>query len=214
MLELWGRANAYNVQKVTWLLAELGIDYRHHDVGSHPGDLERAEFIALNPHRRIPVLVDGDAVIWESNTVLRYLAASRGAGDWLPAEPYARSRVERWMDWELASLQPDFIALFWSYYRTPEAERDAARIDAARAGCRARMRRLDDTLRETDYLAGERISLADICCAVCLHRYFTMGLDVERPAALWDYYRRLRERNAYRAAVMADYSELHGRSEF
>ena len=80
MLELWGRKNAYNVQKVTWILAELKLEYVHHDVGSTVGDLESTEFLALNPHARIPVLRDGDAIIWESNSIVRYLAARYAAG--------------------------------------------------------------------------------------------------------------------------------------
>ena len=113
MLELWGRNNAYNVQKVTWMLAELNLDYRHHDVGSGAGDLDQPEFVQLNPHRRIPVLVDGERVLWESNSILRYLATRYRPGELLPQDPWPRSLVERWMDWELGRLQVDFIDLFW-----------------------------------------------------------------------------------------------------
>ena len=74
MLELWGRGNAYNVQKPLWLLAELGLEFNHHDIGSGQGDLETAEFLAINPQARIPVLREGDGVVWESNSILRYLA--------------------------------------------------------------------------------------------------------------------------------------------
>ena len=86
MLELWGRKNAYNVQKVVWLLAELGLDYRHHDIGSKPGELDCQAFKQLNPHARIPVIRDDGAVVWESNSVLRYLAARFSAGElhWTP----------------------------------------------------------------------------------------------------------------------------------
>ena len=73
MIKLWGRKNAYNVQKVLWSLQELAIDFQHRDVGSHPGDLDTKEFRAINPHGRIPVIQDGDQIIWESNTIVRYL---------------------------------------------------------------------------------------------------------------------------------------------
>ena len=132
MIELWGRKNAYNVQKVSWTLAELGFDYSHRDVGSHPGDLESPEFLNLNPHARIPVLVDNGEVVWESNSIVRYLAARYCRGELWPETPLARSRAERWMDWELSKLQEGFIALFWGYYRRPAVERDRPAIEAAR----------------------------------------------------------------------------------
>ena len=131
MLELWGRKNAYNVQKVVWMLAELNFDYVHHDVGSKPGDLNSARFLAMNPHARIPVLSDGDAIIWESNSILRYLAARYAAETLWPEDALDRSRAERWMDWELCKLQPDFIDLFWGYYRSPPESRKHQAIAAA-----------------------------------------------------------------------------------
>ena len=126
MLELWGRPNAYNVQKTLWLLAELGLEFRHHDIGSNAGDLDTPEFLALNPHARVPVLKHGEAIIVESNTILRYLASSHGASALYPEDAFVRAQVERWMDWELASLQPAFISLFWGFYRTPPASREQA----------------------------------------------------------------------------------------
>jgi len=84
MIELWGRGNAYNVLEVLWTLDELALDYRHHDLGSRPGDLDTAEYLAINPHARIPALLDHGAVIWESNSIIRYLAAEYSCGKLWP----------------------------------------------------------------------------------------------------------------------------------
>lgn len=214
MIELWGRRNAYNVQKVTWILAELGLEYRHVDVGSNPGDLETREFLELNPHARIPVVRDGDEVLWESNTIVRYLAARYGEASLCPQDPIARARVERWMDWELSKLQPDFIELFWSYYRTPEIDRNGTLIADAEQRCAAHFGLLDQQLRRQPYLAGESFSAADVCCAVCLYRYFEMGLEVTQPHFVMRWYRRLSKREAYRSAVMLAFDELRGRVDF
>lgn len=214
MLELWGRANAYNVQKVLWLLRELDLEFSHHEIGSQTGDLESAEFLALNPHARIPVLREAGCVIWESNTILRYLAARHGRAQIWSEDPAARSGAERWMDWELSKLQPDFIELFWSYYRTPAAQRDAVRIEAARGRCAAHMLMLDRQLDGNDYLTGDNLGLADICCGICLYRYFEMGLECERPRNLMRWYRNLRRREPYRQTVMTAFGELEGRLEF
>jgi glutathione S-transferase len=214
VIELWGRKNAYNVLKVTWMLAELDLAYTHHDVGSQPGELETPGFLALNPHARIPVLVDDGKVVWESNSIVRYLAASYSPGELWPESPWQRSQAERWMDWELSKLQEDFIALFWGYYRTPEAERDAVAIEAARSRCAAHMLQLDRHLAGQAYLAGDAFTMGDIPCGVCLYRYFNMGLEVDMPVYLLGWYRRLGERSAYRATVMAPFDELSGRTNF
>lgn len=214
MLELWGRSNAYNVQKVLWMLAELKLDYRHYEVGGNAGELETDDFLALNTHARIPTIRDTGNVVWESNTILRYLAASYGGAALWPQEPLSRSLAERWMDWELCKLQPDFIDLFWGFYRTPAAARDARAIEAAARRCAAHFELLDRHLQSQPYLAGDDFSLGDISCAVCLYRYFEMGFAVPRPRYLMQWYRRLCRRDAYRKVVMTAFSELEGRLEF
>lgn len=214
MIEMWGRKNAYNVLKVAWVLAELGLDYVHHDVGSKPGDLEAEEFKALNPHARIPVLRDENGVVWESNTIVRYLCARYDPAGLWPEDPLDRSQADRWMDWELARLQNSFIDLFWRFYRTPESERDAAAIAQARERCALDVRQLDAQLARRRFLAGDHLTMGDIPCAVFLHRYLNLGLDVERPAHVERWYRRLARRDAYRQTVMQPFDELRGRLRF
>lgn len=214
MIEIWGRANAYNVQKTLWMLRELELEFRHHDVGSTAGDLDSPEFLALNPQARIPVIRDGEAVVWESNTTLRYLAAKYDAGGLWPTDAFLRSLAERWMDWELATLQPDFIDLFWGFYRTPEQSRDAEAIADAARRCARDFESLDRRLRVSPYLGGERFTMGDIPCAVCLYRYFEMGFDVPRPEHVMQWYARLAERPAFRATIMTPFDELYGRLDF
>jgi glutathione S-transferase len=212
-LELWGRGNAYNVQKALWLLTELELEFIHYDVGSESGDLDTPGFLALNPHARIPVLRDADAVVWESNSVLRYLANRFAMRTLYPEKPLPRSQVERWMDWELASLQPAFIDLFWGYYRTPPAHRDHAAIDAAQQQCHNLFAQLNERLLSCNYLAGD-FSLADIACGVCLHRYFNMGLAVAKPPQVMRWYDRLSQRVAFQNTIAQPFDELAGRTEF
>jgi len=214
MIELWGRSHAYNVQKPLWLFAELALELTHHDIGSSAGELETAEFLKLNPQARIPVLQHGDAVIWESNSILRYLANSFAAAALYPDEALQRSQVERWMDWELSSLQPAFIDLFWGYYRTPPAARDSQAIDTARRQCQQHFEALDRRLTTQPWLAGDYFSLADIACGACLFRYFNMGLAVEEPMQVMRWYRQLSQRTAFRHTIMQPFDELEGRSEF
>src|SRR6266404_1793325 len=127
-MELYGRRSSINVQKVLWCLAELslieGRDFQRIDAGLQFGVVNTPEFLALNPNGLVPTLVDGDVVLWESNTIVRYLASSRGAGALLPVDPAARAEIERWMDWQLGTLWATLRVAFLGLTRVPEAERN------------------------------------------------------------------------------------------
>lgn len=214
MIELWGRKNSYNVQKVLWALDELSIEYRHYDVGSETGDLETPKFLRLNPHARVPVLVDEASVIWESNSIVRYLSASYGEGILWPVNPAQRSYADRWMDWELATLQPDFIDLFWGFYRKPEGKRDRKQIEHSKSRCEQHFIMLDNHLRQNKYLAGEDFTMGDIPSATCLYRYFEMGVAVNKPSNVMDWYQRLSNRKAFQQTIMTPFFELKGREQY
>ena len=214
MIELWGRKNSYNVQKVLWVLDELEIEYTHRDVGSEAGDLETPEFLQLNPRARGPGRVDDDSVIWESNTIVRYLCAAHGENLLWPDNPVQRSYADRWMDWELATLQPDFMDLFWGYYRKPQNKRDSGQIEISKVRCEQHFAMLDSHLKHHDYLAGETFSMGDIPAATSLYRYFEMGIAVEKPANLMAWYQRLSARRAFQQTIMTDFSELKGREQY
>jgi glutathione S-transferase len=214
MLKVWGRRSSFNVQKVLWLVAELGLAHEHIPAGGSFGRLDEPIFRALNPHGRVPMLQDGAAAVWESHTILRYLAARYGRGSFWLDDPAGRSRVEGWMDWSQTWLQPDFLmGVFWGYYRTPEAERDWPAIRRSLARCAVHFRLLDGILASRPFLIGAELSLADIPIGTSLYRYFE--LDIERPelphVAAW--YERLQQRPAYREHVMVPFAELRGRLE-
>ena len=211
---LWGRSSAFNVQKVQWLLAELGLEFEHRAVGGAYGGLDTPEFRALNPHGRIPVIQDGDVVIWESHAILRYLAARYSRGALWSDDPALRSEFERWMDWSQSSLQPAFMRLFWGYYRTPESRRDPRQVEGARRDCDACFQALDARLAQHDFLAGASFSLADVPAGATLFRYLHMGLEVPRHPHVDAWFARLASREPYRTRVMVPFEDLRGRLEF
>ena len=214
MLKVWGRRSSFNVQKVFWLVGELGLAHEHIPAGGDFGRLDEPSFRALNPHGRVPVIEDGDLAVWESHAILRYLAARYDRGGLWCADPAERARIDSWMDWSQSTLQPDFVrGVFWGYYRTPDSQRDWPAIRKSLARCAGHFRRLDEVLAARPFLAGERFSLADIPAGTSLYRYFE--LDIERPnvANVTAWYKRLRERPAYREHVMIPFAELRGRLE-
>lgn len=214
MLRIWGRRSSFNVQKVLWHAGELGLAYEFVPAGGDFGGLDAPEFRALNPHGRIPVLQDGDLAVWESHAILRYLAARHGAGPFWNDDPSVRARADGWMDWAQTALQPAFLGgVFWGYYRTPEAERNWPAIRAGLTETAAQFRLLDAALATRPYLAGDRLTLADIPAGTTLYRYF--GLDIERPPLpnVEAWYARLQARPAYREHVMVPFDELKGQRQ-
>jgi glutathione S-transferase len=169
----------------------------------------------LNPHGRVPVLQDGDLAVWESHTILRYLAERYGHGSFWFDDAADRARVESWMDWSQTALQPDFlVGVFWGYYRTPEAQRDWPAIRRSLDRCAEHFRLLDGVLATRPFLLGEELSIADIPIGTSLYRYFE--LDIERPDLphVTAWYARLQQHKAYREHVMVPFTELRGRLEY
>ena len=131
-LTLWGRANSVNVQKVLWCMAELDLAFERIDAGMQFGRNTEADYLAMNPNGRIPTLVDGDLVLWESNAIMRYLCLAYGGTTPLyPSLPCQRVAVERWLDWTLSTVQPIERPLFWGLVRTPPAQRDMIALQKA-----------------------------------------------------------------------------------
>ena len=123
MLRLLGRATSGNVQKVLWLLEEMGLEYSREDYGRQFENTADAAYLSLNPTGKVPTLVDGDTVVWESNSILRYLAAREGSA-FLPADPGLRAQVELWMDWQLASLNGPYLDVFRASKKSEEERGD------------------------------------------------------------------------------------------
>jgi glutathione S-transferase len=215
MLRIWGRATSSNVQKVMWLVGELGVPHERIDVGGRFGGLDAPAFQVMNPHGRIPVIDDHGTVVWESHSVLRYLAARHGEAGFWPESAARRSQVERWMDWSQTSLEPDFTGgVFWGFYRTPAPERDAAAIDASLRRCTAHMQLLDQWLEGKAYLQGDELSLADIPAGAMLFRYFELDIARPRVPNVEAWYGRLKARPAYAEHVMVPFGELFGRLSY
>jgi glutathione S-transferase len=210
VLTIWGRRNAFNVQKAMWAVGEVGLDHERIDVGGPFGGLDTPAFGALNPNRSIPVLRDGDTVVWESNVIVRYLAAKYGADALWSPDPAERAAADQWMDWMQTTLLRDFIDLFYALVRKRPERRDWPKIRATNARLAIHYRLLDRHLAGRPFLAGEQFSMADIPAGTTLYRYFEM--EIERPVLpqVEAWYARLKNRPAYRRHVMIPFDDLCG----
>ena len=194
MLTIWGRLNSHNVKKVAWFAEELGLPHVRHDVGGQFG--MDADYLALNPNALIPTINDDGFVLWESNAILRYLAARHGGERWWPADPATRALADRWMDWQIdyAEAQRD---AFVNLVRRAPGDRDATAISRAADRCAHRLQVLDRHLAGQPWLSGATFGIGDIPMGAYIHTWFT--LDIPRPDLphVADWYARLKSRPGY-----------------
>ena len=181
-LTIWGRPNSVNVQKVLWCLRELDLPFARIDAGMQFGRTGEPDYLAMNPNGRIPTLVDGDYVLWESNSIMRYLCMAYGeASPIYPQDAKRRAGVDRWLDWTLSTLQPVERPVFWALVRTPAAQRDMIAIQRDADVAAEAWRIVDRQLAARRYLEGDQFTLADVAIAAFARRWF--GVEgIIRPA--------------------------------
>lgn len=205
-----GRATSSNVQAVMWGAAELGLEVTRRDVGGRFGGTDTDAYRKMQPMGLVPVLEDGDTVMFESAAILRYLVARYG-NDQLTTSP----RDDMWAEWAKHTLCRAFTEpVFWAYYRTPQAVRDMGQVARAIAQFEAFLSISMAQRGEGLWIAGETLGLADIWTGHVLYRYLSLDIDRTVPTGLHAYYDALTARTAYQTHVMVDYSELKGRLSF
>ncbi|HKY08718.1 MAG TPA: glutathione S-transferase [Candidatus Binatia bacterium] len=202
MIKIWGRTDSSNVQKVLWCCGELGIEFDRVDWGGKFGGNDDKQYREMNPNGLVPTIKDGDFILWESNSVMRYLNAKYGSGKLLPSTPEGLGNANRWMDWQLSTFNAAIVPLFWNLIRTPEDKRDPKAVQTALEKTTKAWQTVEDQLARTRYLGGEDFSLGDIPLGVWAYRWF--NLPIERPAfpKISDWYGRLKERKPYQKHIM------------
>ncbi|WP_380878831.1 glutathione S-transferase [Sphingomonas sp. DBB INV C78] len=199
MLTVWGRLNSHNVKKVVWLAEEIGLPYVRHDVGGAFGMPDA--YLAKNPNALIPTIEDGDVLLWESNAILRYLAARHGGDALWPADPAARAQADKWMDWQFSYADAQRDA-FLNLVRRAADQRDADAIARSAAECAKMMAILDEALSRQSWLSGDSFGIGDIPMGVYAYSWFSLA--IERPVLphVGDWYERLKVRPGYATQVM------------
>lgn len=197
MLKILGKAASINVRKVLWTCEELNLPYEREDWGSGFKATSEPEFLALNPNAMVPVLLDDELVLWESNTICRYLCARERRDDLLPLEPRARAQVEKWMDWQMGELNNSWRYAFMSLVRQSPAHQDAALLAAGIAGWNAMMGVLEQQLQRSGaWVCGERFTLADIVLGLSVKRWLMAPMARPDYPAIAAYHARLAHKTA------------------
>jgi len=202
MLKIWGRNNSVNVQKVLWCCEEMGMKYERIDAGGQFGVVNTPQYRALNPNGLVPTVEDGPFVLWESNSIVRYLTAKHSPGKLWPEELKTRAVADKWMDFMLTTFWPAFRPLFWNIVRTPIDQRDPQAMEESRLKTAEVLGYLDAHLKNRTYIAGDDLTMGDIPMGCGVWRWY--GLQFERPELpnLQRWFDNLRQRPAYQSVVL------------
>lgn len=204
MLRILGKATSINVRKVLWTCAELGEPYELEEWGSGFRETSDAAFLALNPNALVPVIIDDDFVLWESNSICRYLASTRNRADLLPISPTARARVEQWMDWQATELNNAWRYAFMCLIRKSPAHSDPAAVQISIRDWNRSIALLDRQLAHCGgFVVGHDFTLADIVIGLSIHRWYSTPMERPALARVETYYERLSQRPGFL---------LHGRN--
>ena len=195
-LKIWGRMSSINVKKVVWTAQELGLEFQRNEAGGQFGLVKTPEYLRLNPNALVPVMEDGDFVLWESNVIVRYLCAKHSPGQLYPSDLRERFEAERWMDWQQTTFSPASRPGFWQLIRTAPEQRNAQVLSDSNASVEALLATLDAQLGRHAFVAGDRFTMADMVLGCEAHRWF--GLP--QPRQSWPnverWYQGLRARQA------------------
>jgi len=179
MMTLWGRKSSINVQKVLWVLAELdlreGADFKQIDAGLHFGINKTPEYLKLNPNGLVPSLEDGSLVIWESNTIMRYLAKKFSSTGAFPYDLASQASSDKWMDWQISTLWPSLRVPFLGLTRVPEEERDYSAIKNAFQESNRLLGIFDGVLANQAFCSCSKFNLGDINIALCVKRWIMLA---------------------------------------
>jgi glutathione S-transferase len=202
MLSIWGRNNSVNVQKPLWCCEEMGVQYERVDAGGTFGVVNTPQYRNLNPNGLVPTIEDDGFVLWESNAIVRYLAAKHGAGKLWPEDLKVRAEADKWMDWQNTMFWPTFRPLFWNLVRTPADQRDESAIEDSRIKTAEILEYLDAHLKNRAYVAGDALTMGDIPMGCAIQRWMTLPIDHPEMPNLERWYDALAARPAYKKVVM------------
>jgi glutathione S-transferase len=204
VIKIWGRTTSSNVQKVMWAVGEMGLPHERIDIGGPFGKNREPAYLAMNPNGLVPTLEEEDGyLLWESNSIVRYLAAKHKSSVLEPADLRIRANASKWMDWQLSVASPAIFAAFWGMIRTAPEKRDHAAIEESKKKTTAAIAMMDDQLGKTVYLAGDAFSFGDIPVGIIAYRYRQLVPDRPPFRNFERWYAAISSRQAFKDHIAA-----------
>jgi glutathione S-transferase len=181
-------------RKACAVARHLGLPVEWRRVRLDRGEQRQPDFLALNPNGRIPVLQDGDLVLWESNAILCHLSLAAGAQLW-PSDPASQVEVQRWLSWDAAHFSQHGSTLYFENFIKPKlglGEPDAQAVAEATAWLRKSAAVLEEHLRGRDWVLGDALSVADFALSAALPWVDSARLPLDGFEAIGRWHGRLR----------------------
>ena len=203
MVRILGRANSINVQKVMWLIGELELNHERIDIGLQYGGNDTEEYLTKNPNGLVPTIEDGENIVWESHSIIRYLAEKFAADTpWWPSDIVSRGHAGQWMDWYASRLNAPMTTIFWNVIRHPPEKRNPDAVTAATTEAAKLWAILNEELSKKDFVGGATPSISDIPVGCAIHRWSAMDFDKPSFTNVDAWYARLSSRSPYQTHVM------------
>ena len=199
MTLIWGRITSINVRKVIWALQELGLPFERKDAGAAFGVVNTDEYAQLNPNRLVPLMVQGERTLWESNVIVRYLCAAEQR--LCPADTWLRADAERWMDWQQTTFSPAGRDAFIQLFRKPEGVPNMDKVNASVKSTLPLLDMLDHHLSRRPFLAGDGFGMADIPMGCEVHRWKGLPIAHSTRPHLDRWYAEVSQRPATRGVL-------------
>ena len=223
MLKLWGRPTSGRTQKVLWTLAEIGLPFElvlasgvmgpggHVSKGNSPfGVVDTSEYRAKNPNGRIPTIDDEGFVLWESNSIVRYLAMQYAPALLYDNDVRTFASASRWLDWENNELLPPQHEMAMHLIRLPPDQRDSTKLEKARVDFVKRLSIMEEQLGGTRYMCGERFTYGDIAVGLRVHRWRLFDLESPAFPNIDRWYKEITSRPAFHVWTAAPEHHLDG----
>jgi glutathione S-transferase len=192
--------------KVLSLAAYLGLDYQLCLVDFAKGTHKTPDFTALNPNQKMPVIEDGDFVLWEANAILQYLAGKYPEKGLLPADPQKRALVTQWQCWDLAHWEPGCAMVIFERLVKPlfgRGAEDPAKVEEGMEKFRRAAPVLNGQLGKTRFVTGEQLTVADFSLGAVLNTQPVARFPLDEYTNIRRWYQSLTELPGWQKSLTA-----------
>ena len=205
MIQLYGRRNSINVQKVSWALCELNLEFKWHDEHGKFGKVDVENYVKINPQLIVPTLDHNGSIIKQSNAIVRYLYRKY-------TDVYEISKdediaiAESWMEFQTTDLQLNMTPIFWGLVRNPSEDRDQELIDKNIILLNEKFEIFDKFLEGHEYILNNKFGMSDIIMGAASYRY--LSLPIERPNLLnlKSWYNKISNRDCFKKNILGTFS--------
>jgi len=204
LIHLYGRKNSINVQKVSWALCELNLDFKWHDENGKFGTVNVKNYEKLNPQLIVPTLDHHGHIITQSNGIVRYLYR-KYTNTYTISKAEDIAIAEQWMEFQTTDLQLNMTPVFWGLVRNPPEDRDQGLIDKNIKLLNQKFEIFDKFLSDREYILNNQFGMADIIMGVASFRYNSLPIQRPNLSNFQYWYQRINDRECFKKNILGTF---------